>query len=161
MGTRETPDPRRRELARYPWVHDIRARFADVDNLGHINNVAVVSYYEDARATFNNALLGLFSLRGSAKSGPFHFLVARSTVEYLAEAHYPGNYQVGVAIGAIGRSSVVYLSGLFHEEVCVGLCDAVLVHRVEGVTTPVPADRRALLEEFAFDTARPVESVRR
>jgi acyl-CoA thioester hydrolase len=152
MQTREraTPDPARRELARYPWVHDIRARFADVDNLGHINNVAVVSYYEDARAAFNNELLGLFSLGGSAKAGPFHFLVAQSKVDYLAEAHYPGNFQVGVAIGRIGRSSVVYYAGLFRDGACLGLADAVLVHRVEGATTPVPPDRRAVLEKMAF-----------
>jgi acyl-CoA thioester hydrolase len=138
-----------RELSSYPWVHEIRARFADVDNLGHINNVAVVSFYEDARATFNNEFLGVFNRRGSAKDGPFHFLVASSKVDYLAEAHYPGNYQVGVAIGRIGSSSVVYYSGLFRNGACLGVCESVLVHRVEGVTTLVPPDRRALLEEFA------------
>jgi acyl-CoA thioester hydrolase len=149
---RATPEPNRRELARYPWVHEIRARFADVDNLGHINNVAVVSYYEDARATFNNELLGLFSLHGSAKAGPFHFLVAQSKVDYLAEAHYPGIFQVAVAIGSIGRSSVVYYAGLFRDGRCLGLCDTVLVHRVGGATTPVPPDRRALLEKMTFRT---------
>jgi acyl-CoA thioester hydrolase len=147
---RATPDPDRRELARYPWVHDVRARFADVDNLGHINNVAVVSYYEDARAALNNELLGLFSVRGSVSSWPFHFVVAQSKVDYLAEAHYPGIFQVGVAIGAIGRSSVTYYSGLFRDGHCLGLCDAVLVHRVSGRTTPVPPDRRSLLEKVAF-----------
>ncbi|OHV34403.1 MULTISPECIES: acyl-CoA thioesterase [Pseudofrankia] len=149
-GRRPVREDDRRDLARYPWVHEIRARFADVDNLGHINNVAVVAYYEDARAAFNNQLLGLFGTPGSARSGPFHFVVAQSRVDYLAEAHYPANYEVGVAIGWIGRSSVVYFSGLFHEGTCLGLCDTVLVHRVDGSTTPVPPDRRALLEKMAF-----------
>ncbi|MBL7501884.1 thioesterase family protein [Frankia sp. CNm7] len=149
-GERQAPDPLRRDLARYPWVHDIRARFADVDNLGHINNVTVVAYYEDARATFNNQLLGLWREAGSAKDGPFHFVVAQSRVDYLAEAHYPANYQVGVGIGRIGRSSVNYLAGFFHEGRCLGLCDAVLVHRTAGTTTPIPPDRRAILEKMAF-----------
>jgi len=143
-------DPARLEQARYPWVHDIRARFADVDNLGHINNVAVVAYYEDARAAFNSKHLGLFSRTGSVKAGPFHFLVARSSVDYLAEARYPGTFQVGVGIGAVGRSSVVYLAGLFRDGACLGLSETVLVHRVAGATTPVPADRRALLERMSF-----------
>jgi acyl-CoA thioester hydrolase len=150
MQAGQTPGGTRRELSRYPWVHEIRARFADVDNLGHINNVAVVSFYEDARSAFNNDVLGLFSTRGSVKDGPFHFLVARTQVDYLAEAHYPGNFQVGVAIGSIGRSSVVYHAGLFHDAVCVGLSETVLVHRVDGVTTPVPAERRVLLEKYAL-----------
>ena len=133
-----------------PADAEIEARYADLDVMGHINNVAVVSYYEDARATFNNELLGLFSLHGSAKAGPFHFLVAQSRVDYLAEAHYPGTFQVGVAIGSIGRSSVVYYAGLFRDGRCLGLCDAVLFHRVAGATTAVPPDRRVLLEKMVF-----------
>ena len=148
--TRERPDPRRWELARYPWLHEIRARYADVDSLGHVNNVAVVSYHEDARAAFNNELLGLFDQPGSTKAGPFHFLVAQTTVDYLAEAYYPGVFQVGVGIGPIGRSSVVYYSGLFRDGACLGLAQAVLVHRAEGATVPVAPDRRALLEKMAF-----------
>jgi len=143
----------RRDLARYPWVHEIRARFADVDNLGHINNVAVVAYYEDARAAFNHQVLGLFSTASPVKAGPFHFVIAQTRVDYLAEAHYPGIFQVGVGIGWIGRSSVIYFAGLFHQGLCVGLSDTVMVHRVESATTPVPPDRRALLEKMAFRAA--------
>jgi acyl-CoA thioester hydrolase len=155
VGERERalPDPGLRELTRYPWVREIQSRFSDVDSLGHINNVVILSYYEDARASFNNAELGLFGLRGSVESWPFHFVVAQTKVEYLAEAHYPGVFQVGVAVGPIGRSSVVYYSGLFRDGACLGLCEAVLVHRSDGHSAAVPPDRRAALEKWGLNPA--------
>jgi acyl-CoA thioesterase FadM len=42
--------------ASYPHKVRVLARFADVDPLWHINNVAIAQYYEEARVSANMAL---------------------------------------------------------------------------------------------------------
>ncbi len=145
-----SPRPERLSLSTYPFHHEIRARFADVDSFGHLNNVAVASYYEDARAVFNRSELGDVTL---AREQGSHFVVARTLIHYLAEARYPGAYQVGLGISRIGTSSLVYSTGLFRDAVCVGLCDAVMVHLTHEGPTPLPPEVREVLERRAFPAA--------
>lgn len=151
---RHEPDPARRHAAAYPFVREIPARFGDMDLQMHLNNVAIASYYEDARATMNMRLFGadLF-----ARKRDFRFVVLESRIRYLHEAPYPGTYRVGVAVTRIGTSSCVYGMGLFIDDVCVGLCDTILVNMTDAGPTAIPDDRRARLAAHGLraDAARP------
>lgn len=144
--------PERFDLARYPFVHEVRSRFNDTDSLGHLNNLALASFHEDARAELNRQTFGPDAL---SANGPFHFVLAQATIQYLVEAWHPTAFRVGVGISRFGRSSVVYSSALFRDETCVGLCDAVMVHISGGIAAPLPPDMRAILEKVAFPVALP------
>lgn len=137
----------RLELANYPLRHKIRARFRDVDSLGHLNNVAIASYYEDARAELNLALFGNASLTADGK---FQFVLAQVTIQYLRRAAVRGEFTIGTGIGRVGNSSVRYVAAMFQDDGCVGLCDAVMVHVVDGRAEPLPSDRRAALNGMGF-----------
>ncbi|WP_462203091.1 acyl-CoA thioesterase [Frankia sp. CcWB3] len=122
-------------------------RFSDMDSFGHLNNVAVASLYEDTRVRLHTRLLRPEDPGGLPGFTP---VVAQLSIHYLAEAHYPATYEIGHGISRIGASSFVHSAGLFLDEVCLGLCDTVMVHLVDGVPTPLPPDRRALLESVWF-----------
>ncbi|WP_436771563.1 acyl-CoA thioesterase [Yinghuangia sp. YIM S09857] len=147
----ETPDPARLRLDSYPFVREVPARFADMDIQRHINNVAIASFYEDGRANLNMRMFG-DELFASARD--FRFVVLETRVRYLREAPFPATYRVGVGITRFGRSSLEYGLGLFHDDVCVGLCETVLVHMTSAGPTAVPPERRAVMEKYAFPADR-------
>lgn len=148
----KTPhDPARARIGNYPLVLDIPTRFGDMDSLRHINNVAIASWYETARSTL---VLNLFDDDFFVNPREFRFLVLTVTITYLREAPYPGVYQVAAGIDRIGTSSVHQVLGLFRDGACVGLCDSVMVHAESQGSTPLPAERRALLETMRFDACR-------
>uniref|UniRef100_UPI0021BE4428 acyl-CoA thioesterase n=1 Tax=Frankia tisae TaxID=2950104 RepID=UPI0021BE4428 len=121
-------DPERLSLASYPLSHPVQARFSDLDGNGHLNNVALASFYEDARITLD---WRIFTDGRPVPFEGFTFVVANISIHYLAEARYPATYVVGCGVSRIGTSSFVHSAGLFRDGVCFGLCDSILVHLVD------------------------------
>lgn len=112
----------------YPFRLDVRTRFTDVDTNRHVNNVVLARWYLDGLAELHLDVLGY------PTGGPLDGLSPSSVrVDYLAEVHYPGIYQLRVGVAAIDENTVRYLCGLFDGPRCVGLAEAVGAHRVEGV----------------------------
>ena len=128
------------DLAAYPFRHEIRSRWGDMDALGHLNNVALARYYEDARVTFHEHAVG----------AGLRIVLAEITIRYLAETHHPGVYTVGMGVARVGTSSVTHLSGLFRDGVRVGACRSVIVHTGPEGPAPLPDAARAGLARFAF-----------
>ncbi|MBP6031586.1 MAG: acyl-CoA thioesterase [Sphingobium sp.] len=115
------PEPWRLQAENYPISKAIPSRFADLDPLGHINNVAMAGIFETARIHFHH-LLG----RHPADMG-VRWLVAAVDLRYVAEAHFPYEVTVGSGIGHIGNSSWTLYSGAFQQGECVATCDTVMV----------------------------------
>ena len=68
-------------------------------------------------------------------------------VQYLGEVHYPGIYQLRVAVLGIDDDVVRYACGLFDGPTCVGLAEAVgSCHATDADGKPV--DLAAALEPF-------------
>jgi acyl-CoA thioester hydrolase len=104
----------------YPFRLDIRTRFGDIDTNRHVNNVALAGWYLDALAELHLDVLGYPS------GGPLDGLSPSSLhVEYLAEVHYPGIYQLRVGVLELDESTVRYACGLFDGPRCIGLAEAV------------------------------------
>lgn len=138
--------PNRTEHGNYPFVVPVLARYADVDPLWHINNVAVAQYFEETRISMLRAILGME--RVSTPAG--RLVLARQTIDYLREGRYPGEFEVGAAIGATGRTSVTVILALFQDDECVALSDAVLVWIDEHGPRPWTDDERKVLEDPAW-----------
>jgi acyl-CoA thioester hydrolase len=103
----------------YPFRLDIRTRFGDIDTNRHVNNVALAGWYLDALAELHLDVLGYPS------GGPLDGLAPSSLhVEYLAEVHYPGIYQLRVGVLELDETTVRYACGLFDGPRCIGLAEA-------------------------------------
>jgi acyl-CoA thioester hydrolase len=129
-------------LENYPLHVTVPSRFRDLDTLGHINNVAIGSFYEEGRARLNRECFPLEMRKRHA----MRMLIADVHIAYLREAHYPGDIIVGAGIGHIGNTSYRIDLALFQNGVCVGVCETVLVNTDGTGVAAIPAEGRDALE---------------
>jgi acyl-CoA thioester hydrolase len=141
--TAARPDPSRLRLECYPVVDAIATRYGDMDANAHLNNLALESLHENARATMNQRLYPN-AYRTSGRS--FRLVTSQNAVHFLAEAHWPVTIQTGAGVGRIGRTSYVASTGLFVDGACIGVCDTVLVLIGNDGPEPIPEEFRAALE---------------
>jgi acyl-CoA thioester hydrolase len=134
------PEPFRLERQAYTYFRRVVARFSDMDSEGHLNNVALASFYEDGRVSF------LRELAGDEKRHGFRFVIASLGIVYLAEAHYPGDYDVGLGVTKIGNTSFGLGGALFTGEACVGTCETIQVVVGDNGPMPIPPALRGALE---------------
>ncbi len=94
--------------ADYGYWETHTTRWADIDVYGHMNNAR---YFELIDTVVNNQLVNGtgVDIRTLSAIG----LVAEVSCRYFAEIGYPDPVDLGVAVEKVGRSSVVYLVGLF------------------------------------------------
>lgn len=135
------PEPFRLNRAAYPYFRRVIARFSDMDAERHLNNVALAAFYEDGRVSF------LHELSGDERGKSFRFVIARISISYLAEAHYPGDYDVGLGVTRFGNTSFDLGAALFIGDKCVGVCDTTQVVIGERGPSTIPHALRAALEK--------------
>lgn len=131
------------------WTRDT-VRFSDIDRYGHINNVAVATYCETGRVEFAEKLWP-----GSTAGEGAGWVIVKLTVTFLAQAHYPGQVEIGTRVEKVGRTSCVLGQGLFKNGTCFATAEAVLVwlDLADGGRPAVfPA---ALRERLHAEVARP------
>jgi len=131
----------RLDPARYPHHAAVQTRFADVDMLGHINNVAFGALFETARVRFNH-LLGLTQWR------EHRWLVARVEINYLHEAYHPADIDIATGIGAIGTRSWCLYACALQDGRPVATADVVLVMEAKQGVTGLPPAFRERLEAY-------------
>jgi acyl-CoA thioester hydrolase len=134
------PEPHRLTRASYPYFRRVIARFSDMDVEGHLNNVALASFYEDARVSF------LHDLAGGERGKSFRFVIASIRISYLAEAHYPGDYDVGLGVTRFGTTSFDIGCALFLGEKCFGVSETTQVTIGKDGPIAVPEPLRRALE---------------
>jgi acyl-CoA thioester hydrolase len=135
--------PFRLDPASYPRKVRILARYADVDPLWHINNVAIAQYYEEARVSAGTAMLG--DVRIPTPAGE-RILIAHQSIDYLREASYPGTLEVGIGVLRIGNASYTFAMGMFQDGACVSVSDAVMVFAGANGPARIPDHYRQRLE---------------
>jgi acyl-CoA thioester hydrolase len=144
------PGPRDRTGYRF-WTRDI-VRFQDLDRLGHVNNVSFAIYLESGRVDF------LETLNPGCTSGSgVGWVIARLILDFVAEARYPAEVDIGSRVLRIGRTSCVIGQGLFIGERCFGAAENVCVwaDTSAGRSLPMPDDvREALTGYYVPDAPR-------
>lgn len=106
-------------------------RFADLDRMGHVNNVATAVYFESGRAALLMQL-GLYEPTAERAN-----VVAHLSMDYLHEILFPSSLRIGTRVDSIGCTSFVIGSGVFVGGRCAATCRAVVV-RVDGQRRPTP-----------------------
>jgi acyl-CoA thioester hydrolase len=96
--------------ADFPYCMPIAMRWMDNDVYGHVNNVVYYSYFDTA---INAWLIHEGGL--DIHAGDVIGLCAESHCAFRAPLSFPGTIECGVRVGKLGRSSVRYELGLFHE----------------------------------------------
>ena len=146
------PSLQRQQLDLYPFRVEILARYADVDPLWHINNVAIAQYYEEARVSTTRRIMG----GGRIPTGPdLRRLLARQSIDNLREAGYPGRLTVGVGVLRIGNSSYTLGMAMFQDGNCVSVSDAVLVVADATGPTRLPEDYRERMQALLLPDLDP------
>jgi acyl-CoA thioester hydrolase len=145
MRESETADLKRRESYRF-WS-EVTTRFADIDELGHLNNLAAAIYCETGRVEFRESIY-----RRHETALGVGFLVVRTTVDYHAQAHYPGVVEVGTAVTRIGRTSYTLGQGCFKDGICFATGETVTVYANLGEhrSLALPDALRSGLEAYAL-----------
>jgi acyl-CoA thioester hydrolase len=143
-GMNDTPDLTR--LAGYPHRVTHAIRYGDTDRQGHVNNAVYAVFFE-----FGRTLMLAKELRPliSKTREP---VVARLTIEFKRELHWPGDVEIGTGVVAIGTSSARFGQAVFSGDTCVATGEAVIV-QLDSATrkaTPWEADARVILERYAL-----------
>ena len=130
------------DRSNFAYFTNVTIRYSDQDELGHINNCSYVAYVEAGRVQFLGVLLEPRLHPG------IDFILARVTVNYLREAHYPGIIEVGSRVLTLGTKSMTTGYGLFKDGECVATAESVNVYfKVNSrKTIEIPSDIRAKLE---------------
>lgn len=124
-------DPRLLRKASFRFWSSENIRFCDTDLIGHVNNTAYTAYCETGRVAFNRVLFGPVDRTDTST------VLARLTVHYLRESHFPGTVDIGTAVGALGHTSVTLVQGLFVGETAVAAAEAVIVCIDPGSRRPL------------------------
>lgn len=141
--TREPPPGR----ASYVHFLPIQTRWMDNDVYGHVNNVVYYAYFD---TIINRWLIeegGLDIHRGDVVG-----LCVESRCRFVAPASYPDDLEAGLAVEALGTTSVTYAVGVFARGAetpgAFGSFVHVFVDRTTRKATPPPAKLRASLERL-------------
>lgn len=138
-GAHSACDPQVYRFWSSEWV-----RFADLDLLGHVNNVSFNVYAESGRVAFLRHT-GLWT-----PAIPQHNVVARMEMDYRHEITYPGEVRLGLRVLKIGNRSFTLGQGFICGEVCAATAVVTLVRfdATSRRSTPLEAPQREVLTQY-------------
>lgn len=129
------------------WKH-LTTRWADNDAYGHVNNTVYYEWFDSAV----NGWLVEQSLLDIAAGDPIA-LVVETSCTFFAPLAFPQDVEVGLAVAALGRSSVRYSIGIFAADeqsaAAQGEFVHVLVDRANRRPVAIPGSWQQKLEKLA------------
>jgi len=132
----------------------IRVRFRDTDMLGHVNNSVYLTYFEAGRIDY------WIALAGSAVLADLPFILARTEIDFLAEARAAEDLTLGIRAARLGNKSfdLEYLLVRDDDEVAVarGKSVQVMYDYASGATQPLSDEVRRRFVEFEDGRLGPV-----
>jgi acyl-CoA thioester hydrolase len=120
----QRPDPIRLKPETYKFHLELPTRFGDLDIRGHVNNVSIAQYCEDARIAFQMETVGkeMYST-----ITPERAVVAQMTLHFVSEGFFPDPVDAGVGVARIGNTSYALVVGLFQNSKCIAVQESALV----------------------------------
>jgi acyl-CoA thioester hydrolase len=86
----------------WPFSFTDDVRFADLDAMGHLNNVTFLAFFQDARVAYVTEAIGAHEPGRTADAG---FVVAETKIAYRSPGRYGERIETLLRPGTIGRSS--------------------------------------------------------
>lgn len=133
------------DLEKFPFRVELQTRYSDMDEQGHINNVAIVGLYQEARWRILHE-----AVYESAVAAPtWNGVVVRQTLNYLGELYHPATLRIGVGVSRIGTSSYVLSYALYVAGECRGTCRTISVCVAPGgKACAIPENGRERLRDL-------------
>ena len=144
-STNRGPDTARLQAANYRFHLEMPTRFGDLDIRGHINNVSIVQYTEDARVAFQMETVGRQIYVADSTE---RVVVAQLTLHFLSEGFFPDPIDAGVGVARIGNSSYQLAVGLFQNGKCIAVQDTAMVYMGPGGSMPLPETVKRKMELY-------------
>lgn len=136
------------EKISFNFYTPIQLRYSDLDTLLHVNNVAIISFFETARTRYYEAT-GIWD--GVLRNG-FGMVVASVKVDYLQTIQYGSELRVGVKVAKLGSKSLRFLCQLESPagEVVYARGEVTMVSfdQSKQCSRPVPQEWRETLAKF-------------
>ena len=110
----------------------IRPRVSETDMLGHINNVAVVAWFEEGRSYMVREALGGAEIRLPP------FVLARIEIDFRAQLFFGHETTVSSAVQTLGNTSVVVDQRILQRGERCAVARVVLVHFDHETQRPAP-----------------------
>ena len=132
----------------FNYYHPIQVRYADLDTLQHVNNVAFLEYVESARTGYYLAS-GIWD--GTMRQG-FGMVVASNKIDFLVSIHFGDPVRVGIKVAHIGTKSLNFRFQVENSEnktvFARGEVVMVAYNRQEDRSTKVSQEWREKLAAF-------------
>jgi len=129
------------------YTCSLEVRWADLDLLGHVNNVKYLEYAQEARIRFRADCLST-----DARDVPI--IVRRNEIEYLRPVEdLTRPLLVDVGIARIGRTSYVMRHTMRDGDTVYAIADAVMVHfdPDAGKSVALSPEARVELEQYLIE----------
>lgn len=92
-------------------VTKIQIRFADIDVLGHVNNVNLQHFFDQGKVDYIQKVLGLSGVW--RKEG---FVQARTETDYLAQVFMEENICVRTGVCRLGNKSLTFCQQIYNAD---------------------------------------------
>jgi acyl-CoA thioester hydrolase len=131
-------------LTSFPFVTFDKVRYGDTDRQGHVNNAVFATFFETGRVEM------LYQPSHQFLSDDCSFVVAKSTIELIAEIHWPGQVDIGTGIVRIGNSSLVIAANLYQQGQLVATSETIVVQvsNITKTSTPISEEVKQNLKSF-------------
>jgi acyl-CoA thioester hydrolase len=90
---------------------DIQMRFADIDMLGHVNNVNLQHYFDVGKADYYRKVLGL-----TMDAHRIGLIIVSTSNSYISQTHYTDHVYVETRMEKIGTKSVTLFQRLVSRD---------------------------------------------
>ncbi len=134
----------RLDVGSYPVRFTYRTLYSDIDVNRHLNNGAFGRLFEEGRVELHRRVFSASATPGLT------MMLATITIEFIAEARYPGSVEVASAVMRIGGSSFALGQAAYQDGACVALADCVMVKATAGRPVPLTEPERQRLAGLMF-----------
>ena len=124
----------------------IEPRFCETDALRHISNTVLPIWFESARGPLFRAILT------SSKIEDWPIIVARISVDFLAQIYFGSPVNISTAIKKVGSKSFTIRQRAYQKGKAVAEAETVLVYFdfKEQSTKEIPEVMRKKIEQLPF-----------
>lgn len=123
----------------------VTPRFGDADGLRHINNIALVEWFEVGR----NPIFRIFTPDLDLSYDRWKLILVRTEFDYIGQMYYGKDVEIRSYITKIGNTSFTIGHEAWQDDTLKARGKAVLVHYdfEEGKSKPIPDSIRKALEK--------------
>lgn len=144
MDTATPPVLDLKQRASFEFFTRENLRVADLDQNGHVNNLAFLALLENAR---NRFIAERTPFERNARST---YMLVHMESDFLGELHYPGTVDAACRVIEVRRSSVVFGQALFEGERAAATARAVTVNVDRELRKAAPFSEEARAKLLAL-----------